>query len=136
MASQYCTRDQLEIQFGSLNVSKWADLSNNCNAAEIAAKITDAIETASEWINDRLRDKGYTVPISQPYPQTIMHICRLRAGYELYAARGIEDFTGEGFDSTNKMMSARNEAINLLNQILSGRAKLNLTRAKNQGSVA
>lgn len=119
---QYCTVCQLYQYFGSDNVNKWADKNNHKITEEIAPVIIDAIATASSRINALMRDKYYEIPF-YPAPYEIMHACRLMAGYELHAARGIEDD-----DAT--IQAAAKEAKMIIKQILAGQILFDLPTAQ------
>ena len=43
----YCTRDDIEDQFGAVNVAKWADMDNTQDADRIASRIAGAISQVS-----------------------------------------------------------------------------------------
>ena len=116
--TQYCTVLQLYQYFGSENVNKWADKNDYRIIDEIAQAIIDAIVNVSSRVNALMRDKYYDVPFS-PIPYEIMHTTRLMAGYELHAARGIED-------SDSTIEAAAKEANLIIKQILAGQILFDL----------
>ncbi len=93
--SSYCDRDDIEQEFGTDNVSKFADLDNDVDATKIAARIARAIVIASEKVDDVARVSSYTIPLANQAgntPTTIEHLSATLAGIWLYEARGSMNF--------------------------------------------
>lgn len=93
----YCVRSDVERLYGMTNVSKWADLDNDQDAAKITARITAMITSADEEIDSRLRGGRYEVPIigmgdTGSVPRTILDLSALKAGLLLYEDRGATDY--------------------------------------------
>ena len=88
--TQYCQVQDLYRRFGSENVNKWSDLNNIRNADEIALTIITAIVDVSAMIDDVFRIGRYVVPFS-PVPTMIKEVATLKAGYQLFSNRGIDD---------------------------------------------
>ena len=101
--STYCTRAQIEAIYGATNVEKWADLDEDDDAANITARITDAIAVASEEIDDIARMSEFQIPLADSdsaTPVTVRNTAATLAGIILYENRGTQDFnprTGEPF---------------------------------------
>ena len=95
---------------------------------EIAQALIDFIVQASSRITASHRNKIYSVPFIAPVPQEITQICRLMTGYNLHAARGIEDEDGT-------IQAAANLAMEINKQILGSQIVLDLPRAKCGGKV-
>ena len=134
----YCTREHIELKFGTANVAQWADLNNNEDAGEITAAIDDAIESADAQIDDTLRDSRYAVPIvplSGTEVRTIRDISRMLAGSILYDNRGTFDSDDEG-RPFNRMAVHRREAESMLRKIVAGSMKLNAVRSEHPSSEA
>lgn len=118
----YCEDTDINLVFGSVNVSKWADANNNANAGEIATRIAWAAQRATDHINDKLRRTYYTIPFDPP-PQSIIDLAATFAGCILYQMpRGLVD----GEDAQAAMQSVRDEAENTLMRIVSGQMKLDV----------
>lgn len=87
----YCSRSDINDIFGSTNVTKWADLDNDADAAEITSRIARAIVWGTTEINDRLRGGPYTIPLPITAAATIVDLCATLAGVWLYRSRGVDD---------------------------------------------
>jgi len=97
--SAYCTQDDMDLQWGSKNVRKWADLENTREAAGVQARVAWAIENASAQIDDRMRHGPYAFPLElgsgEEYPAALVRMTALLAGCMLYESRGITDAASE-----------------------------------------
>ena len=98
----YCNRADIELVFGAINISKWADLDNNEDADTIQARIENACETASAEIEDIFRNRQYSFPLTQS--PTLKNLVVRLAGLKLHDARGIIDG-----DSTDSLSLIRQE---------------------------
>lgn len=96
--TSYASRADVETAFGKSNVKKWADVNNDGNGADVEARVTWALESAYEYVNDRLREGPYTIPfvIDGTLPKTIVRMCAAYAGVLLYESRGIVDVDADG----------------------------------------
>lgn len=83
-------RADLNAAFGALNITKWADMSNNRDDTEIAARVDYAINLATEDVKARLRLLSYDVDTALALP-LIEHAICLKAGDILYAPRSVSD---------------------------------------------
>ena len=116
----YSTLSDLQLVYGSNNVSKWADANNNASAGEITARVAWAIAKADSYIDDKLRRKWHELPFS-PVPTTIKELSAQLAGVILYRSpRGLVD----GDDSNAVMQDFRDECETMLVNILAGVVKL------------
>ena len=92
MATPYCTQQDINVIFGSLNIERWADLEGKgatANAGMIAARVTNAIDLASSEIEDILRSRRYKFPLTPS--KTLTDIVAKMAGIHLHDGRGIID---------------------------------------------
>lgn len=87
----YSVRTDSEDIFGPANLSKWADLQNDDDADEIAARIAWAIQEAYEQINARLYQCKYTVPFEATYDPIIVTLSARLVGVLLYDNRKLID---------------------------------------------
>lgn len=132
----YATREDIELEYGSSNIDKWADANNNKNAGEISARVAWALAKAKRFIDDRLSGSIYTVPfddltfdgetvLTTP-PETIRELTATLAGVYLYQSpRGIADG-----DAVNEQINGlKDEAIDKLRAILANQIMLTATVA-------
>ena len=124
--TQYHTVEDLYSRFGSENINKWADMNNLRKPREIATRIIDAIVTASNYVESRLRQRYNSLPFD-PIPWDIRNLTRLRTGYVLYGARGIED-------ENDEVSSANTEFRKTLQEILRGQLRIDAPTVKTHGS--
>lgn len=106
MSSSYCAKADIEAKFGVKNVEKWADLDNDADDTNITARITAAIDAASDDIDATMLGGPYDIPIvlsGGGTPGEITNICAVLAGVWLYDSRGIEDFDQEEGTSKHKL---------------------------------
>lgn len=101
MSSDYCATADINRVFGSANIQRWADMDADGNATSIAARIAEAIDYASDDIDDRFRRSIYDIPLSysSATPATVTRWAATLAGIWLYESRGVADYnpdTGEG----------------------------------------
>lgn len=117
--ANYAARTNLELLFGTVSLAKWADLDNNKNPVTIDERITWACETATEYVNSRLKSGRYDVPFSS-VPKIIVYITAMYAGILLYDSRLILG------DSTtvDQVSRHRKEFEKKMRQILAGQLKL------------
>jgi len=97
----YCTRSDIEYEYGVKNVAAWADLDGDANATTISNRILRAIAIADARIDDRLRESAvsFRVPYTNDagtVPLTLMSIAVQIAGYRLSKGRGNRDYDGSG----------------------------------------
>lgn len=92
----YAVRDDVEVIYGSANVTTWADINNNGVSGDVTRRISWALCLATSWLDDRLRGGPYVVPFEEPYANSLIDACARLAGVLLYESRGIVDSTAEG----------------------------------------
>lgn len=85
----YATRNDLEIVFGADNVKQWANLEGDNDYARIGERILYALETASTELEDILRGRRYTFPLT--HSKTLRDLVVRMAALRLYDARGVID---------------------------------------------
>ena len=123
----YCVRSDVEAIFGTANVAVWADLNSNKIAAEITARISNAIDWATSEVNDLLRGGPYSLPVVSTdgtVPKSIVDTAAMLAGVWLYESRGIVDYNSEG-KAEHRLQHQRNRAYDNIRQIHAGQRKLN-----------
>lgn len=91
----YCTREDIDREYGRTNVDKWADLENTESGDDIDDRVDWAIALGDVEIDDRLRDGPYAIPFTSP-PRRIVRLCAIWAGLMLYQSRGSTDFDADG----------------------------------------
>lgn len=131
----YPTREDLEDVFGRSNVIKWADLDNEGDEEHIATRIEWALCAATEWLNNKLRYGPYIIPFESPYPIEVVHVTSRVAGIALYESRGVTDTTEDG-TPVDALQVHREAADKFVEEILSGRKRLDLEGRKNVPGVA
>lgn len=91
----YSTEADIKQVFGTTNVDKWADLDDDANASNVAARIAVAVLVADDEIDDAARCMPYRLPLANAAgstPRTIINLAATIAGLWLYEARGSQDF--------------------------------------------
>ena len=115
----YILDTDLDLQWGKVNVDKWADADNDGNAAKILARRAWAIARAERYINSRLQGSVYSIPFAAT-PDTPLEIRDLVvtfAGLYLYQSpRGLVD----GEETDDAMLEIRDEAEIMLRNIIAG----------------
>jgi hypothetical protein len=89
-----CQRSDIEALFGAANVAKWADLDGDQDPQKISARIAAAIAAAGAYVEDRLRDGPYAIPLTPLDGSpcvTMVNMLAQWAGVWLYGARGVQD---------------------------------------------
>ena len=92
----YANRSDIELLYGTSNVTKWADVDNNGVLDDITNRICWALQNATADIDSRLLGGPYKIKFATPYPIIIITLCARLAGIMLYDSRGITDFSEEG----------------------------------------
>lgn len=120
----YSIRADLEAQYGSANVSTWADLNSNKNGTEIAARVAWAIAKADAYLDDRLRFGPYAVPFAGP-PLRVRDMSATLAGTYLYDSRGVTDYDADG-KAQDQLQWQRKSVDRDIRDILTRRLRLDL----------
>lgn len=121
----YSVLADLEKQYGSQNISKWADLNGNKSGGEIAARVAWAIEQADAYIDDHLRYGPYAIPFDDPPPTRIKFMSARMAGVMLYESRGVTDFDADG-NAQDQLMWQRKTVDKDIREIMSRRIRFDL----------
>lgn len=122
----YCTRSDIELFFGAVNVAKWADLDEDADESKITARIAAAIEFADSEIDDALREGRYTIPLAT-VPTTIKDLSARLAGVWLYEARGVQDFDAQSGAPAHRLTWHRDYAQRKLDALRRGSIKLSIS---------
>jgi hypothetical protein len=85
----YCVAADVYFVYGKTNTNAWADLDNDNDYNVINARITTAIDYATDYLNSRLTLGPYTIPFTIPYPKTIIRMTAMYAGLMLYDGRQV-----------------------------------------------
>lgn len=128
----YIVQSNIEDVFGVANVAKWSQLDPDSTTAD-TDRISSAIAWAEDWIDSRLRDSRYEVPIqgSSGTPSLIVDVAAKLAGHWLYRSRGFRDDDQTG----DKIAEHREDADDTIDKILSGRLVLDAARSETAGSA-
>jgi len=122
----YATTAGIDAKFGSTNITTWADLNNNANGSEIAARKAAAIAAADAEVDSHLRDTHYRKPLvtaAAATPAVIADIANALAGCWLKDARGQDTFD-EKDAPVDSLSWHRAKAYKTLNQIKAGEIRL------------
>ena len=97
----FATRLDLEREAGADNLRIYAGLNSNLSDEEIDANIEDARLFAADFINTRLRQAGYAVPLVAAPGGTVpaallARVARKLAVWDLYQRRGMRDTDAVG----------------------------------------
>jgi hypothetical protein len=90
----YSEDDDVYNAYGADNVTAWADLNDNADATEIAARKAWARGVAYRWINSKLRGASLTAPATAGNFSEYALLADVeaeRAGAILYQSRGVND---------------------------------------------
>jgi hypothetical protein len=90
----YSADADLDNAYGADNVTAWADLNDNADATEIAARKAWARGVAYRWINSKLRGASLTAPATVDNFSEYALLADVeaeRAGAILYQSRGVND---------------------------------------------
>lgn len=122
----YIENADLDLQWGKLNVDKWADADNDGDGAKILARRAWAIARAERYINSRLKGSIYAIPFAATpdTPAEIKDLVVTYAGLYLYSSpRGLVD----GEDTDEAMIEIREQAELTLRNILAGNYRISAT---------
>lgn len=125
MATDYCTRAQIESVFGVKNISSWGDLDNDENTANIAARIAAKITLASAEVDSILRRSRIDLDIiASDIPVQVVNATAELVGVLLYESRGIDDAGANEEEATSVVTGHRNRALEFLRSLVAGSSKL------------
>lgn len=120
----YALDADLDIQWGKVNIDKWADADNDKDAAKMLARRAWALARAERYINSRLQFSSYTVPFEAVpnTPSEIKDLVITFAGLYLYSSpRGLVD----GDDTNDAMQQIKDDAEVMIRNILAGILTIN-----------
>lgn len=117
--ANYATRADLNNMYGKINIDIWADLDNNKVGSDVSARVTWALEQATEYINSRLVNGKYEIPFATP-PKFIVFLTTLYAGLILYDGRQMINAT----TPRDQLSRQRNTFKVYMRQLLGGQIKL------------
>jgi phage gp36-like protein len=120
----YATAQNIYDVYGETNVRKWADLDNDGDEVKIEARIDSKLALAESFVNGKLRNTRYEIPITGTVPLEITDLTAKQAGAYLYEGRGMEDAPEEG--GRNPIQAFKKEVKELLSEIRRGRHPLDL----------
>lgn len=119
----YANRSDIELIFGKLNTSKWADVDNLGVTDDIEARICWALQNSEAYLNDMLNGGPHSVPIASPFPVQLIVECARKAGTILYDSRGVTDVDADGRPQDSLKMH-RDQTQRFIKQIVSGQMQL------------
>jgi phage gp36-like protein len=134
----YCNATtDLDDIFHQSNVNKWALLSNvdpasQAGQLEIATRRQKAVEYATAFINDRLREGAYAIPIqtSDGYvPLLLVQLCATYAGVWLYENRGTVDYNAETGQPEHRYSYKAKWVEKILDQLQGQKIRLDAVRS-------
>ena len=125
---RYIKSTDLENFFGFRNIITYSRL-DGTETTRDGNRVQAAIDYAEDYVDDRLRNGPYVIPLPQAPSalKTIIDIVVRIAGVWLYQSRGVRDD-----DENDKMQAHRDRAEEMLNMILSGQMKLDAPRTGTQ----
>ncbi len=129
----YSTETDLNNQYGSNNIQKWADLDGDADAGKISTRIAAAIGFADDEIDSQMRGGPYPLPLvndAATTPLLITDISAKLAGVWLYESRGVQDVTPEG-SPVHRLHWQRKRAYDVMRELLAGRLKLDNSNVEN-----
>ena len=115
---RYTSLKRLSAKFGRENVLTWARYSDDDTQDILNDRILQAIFTAEDYVDDALRGNRYRIPFVDLIPETIRDIATMRAGVELYEARGGEDV--DDGESTHRLGRLDRKSTRMINNIKTG----------------
>jgi len=88
----YIATSNVQDIFGTTNVAAWSNLDRSTASAD-DDRIQSAISWAEQYVEDRLRDSIYAIPLTATTGTltTVIDWCAKLAGYWLYRDRGQDD---------------------------------------------
>lgn len=120
--SVYITQSDVEDQFGENNVAVWSQLDNTTTGAD-TTRISKAIDSAEQTVEDRFRGGPYAVPFTGGGARGLVKViewCAKLAGVWLYENRGLRDDNEGG----NKLTKIKADVFHEIAAYLSGQMRL------------
>jgi len=131
----YCTPADVFAEYGRANVVAWSDLDNKKDGGAITARIVQAIDEATNEVDDRLRNGAYEIPFTT-VPGTIRRLAARYAGVWLYESRGIEDYDEASGKPQHRLAWQRQNFEKVLADVRAGKRTLDaatISLQKNHG---
>ena len=126
-----CSRADVEDLYGTDNVIKYADLNENGDETEIAARIARAITVATCDFYDHIRNGRYVVPLKfldGVSAATVVNKIASFTGVLLYEASGVQDFNPETGKPQHRLHFQRQQYERFCDELMAGKIKLNAER--------
>ncbi|MFZ5832444.1 MAG: phage protein Gp36 family protein [Planctomycetota bacterium] len=123
----YSTDNDLDLEFGAANITRWADLDNDGNSTKIAARKAWAHARAQTEIDSLLRESRYRLPLADANgdtPDLIAQVAAMIAGVMLYEGRGTRSIDGQQGRPVHPYTAKSFEARRILDEIRTGTRKL------------
>lgn len=120
---RYAELCDLQNVFGADNVRSWSNL-DNTDVNVNTARVDYALDWASAYIDSRLRQSRYAVPLTDAaglIPLQVTDWTACLAAWKLYTARGLRD---EGDPTGDKMTVHKSRVEGELDALLAGRLEL------------
>lgn len=117
----YSADADLDNAFGPINVTAWADLNDNADAGEIAARKAWGRGEAKILIDEALAGSGLAVPATAgnfAFFASLRSIEAQLAGAILYQSRGVTDRQGQQGDMDGAMQAAYDRAAARLERVV------------------
>ena len=122
----YASTTGMNNKFGTVNVTGWADMNNDGDAATIAARKAAAIAYADAEVDAMLRDTHYRKPLvmsTAATPTIIADVADTIAGCWLKNPRGQDTFDEKGAP-VDSLTYLRSQAYATLQKIKTGEIRL------------
>lgn len=117
----YITQSDIEASYGVENIAQWSNLDNDDAQANVA-RITTAITYAEAYIDDKLRDGRYEIPITGTIPSMVVDMAAKMAGVWLFNTRRPHR---SGDNDTGEIIQGHQDEVDsLLAEYASGQRKL------------
>jgi hypothetical protein len=138
VALTYCdSTTDLNNIFGQANLDKWANLSlldpsTAAGQQAIANQRIMAVEFATAYIEDRLRDGPYAIPVLNAdgtVPRTVVRICATAAGVWLYENLGAVHMNEETGEPEHRYAAYAKWVDRMLDMIRAGKLRLTAGRS-------
>ena len=85
----YSSRTDIDNLFGRENIARWADADNTRSEDIIAERVDWANRMAYAYVNGRLAEGRYAVPLDTPFPDVIVYIAAAISGAILFDTRRV-----------------------------------------------
>ena len=124
----YATRSDIGAIFGRPTIARWADLANDGIETNIAERISTALSSAENQVNDALRGGAYAIPFAT-VPACVTEITAKLAGVWLFEGRGILEEPEDNEEAAKLITRHKDQAGQALDMIHSGLTQLSVAPA-------